>query len=207
MLTNKNNMKHLPTYTIILLFLFVFGANTPEARSLKIKVEQNSTLRVKSKPVRKKAVRRRAVNYRYRNMPTWGATVNRVDARAIRVGSRNNQYRFHNGVWYQSRQNQWGVARPVAGTRIQALPRGCRKVAVGRRTYFYYYGTYYQIKGRQYEVVRAPIGAEVASLPAGYREMVTKNRTYYVLDGVHYLARTNRKGEEMLVVVPHPRRS
>jgi len=168
-------------------------------------VKKTTRRTVVNKPVKRVRVNRtRVVHYHYRHLPRRGAVVSTMNTRALTIRFGGIDYRFHSGVWYQPRGNQWAVVRPVYGIRVRTLPVGYRKVILGSSVYYYYYGTYYAQNEQEYEVVVAPMGAEVDSLPDGYSEVGGNEATYYELDDVYYMPSLNEEGEEILVVVEDP---
>lgn len=136
------------------------------------------------------------------SLPRRGSYVRTAPAscRVVRYGSVS--YRYANGVFYRPMNNQFVVAAPPVGIRVNALPRACNRFVVGPRTYYYYYGTYYAPAGYgQYQVVNPPLGAQIDTLPAGYEIFEIDGFVYYKVGLTYYKAVALNNGLVLYEVV------
>lgn len=77
------------------------------------------------------------------------------------------------------------------GTRVNALPQGCRRFTIGKSDYFYIEGIFYEPGTTGgYVVVGPPQGAVVDELPPGVESLVVNSPNgfiiYYYANGVFY---------------------
>ncbi len=86
---------------------------------------------------------------------------------AVRVNNQN--YRYHNGIFYRPGNNgAYVVVRAPIGARVTALPPGYISFGIGPRRYFYANFTYYlwDRDRSEYVVVEEPEGAATALVAA-----------------------------------------
>ncbi len=67
---------------------------------------------------------------------------------------KNVKYYRNGGIWYIKKNRKYVTVAAPSGVRINALPRGYRKVIVRGATYYQYKGVYYKRSGRKYVVVK-----------------------------------------------------
>ena len=87
-----------------------------------------------------------------------------------------------------------------AGTRVDHLPDGCRRIGVHGHFYFYYEGVYYDDEPSGYVCVAAPVDAEIPELPPGAETVVVGGVIYYYAAGAFYV----QQSDGTYVVVPPP---
>ena len=140
----------------------------------------------------------------YAHLPRRGAVVSVVAKGHIGITHKGAKYKFHNGVYYQSKgPATFVVVRPPKGLTISFLPVGHKRVLVKQKTYFYYYGTFYKKTPgmEEYVVADAPVGAEVDALPEGYEITTVDGVEYYTLDDAKYQSIDKEDGEVVYKVV------
>ena len=93
------------------------------------------------------------------------------------------------------------VVRPVVGARVNVLPVGYKRIAVGNAHYYHHLGSYYKWHPtwRTYVVVRPPLGAVINTMPTGYTVVNYNGLSHYALNGVYYRP-TFRNGVRVYVV-------
>ncbi|MFA8341998.1 MAG: DUF6515 family protein [Rhodothermaceae bacterium] len=77
--------------------------------------------------------------------------------RVVKV--KKTRYHTHKGVYYVKVRNGYKIVPTPVGVTLRVLPRGCKKLVVGRRVYFVKNNVYYRYnnRSRAYVVVTRPV--------------------------------------------------
>jgi hypothetical protein len=87
----------------------------------------------------------RSYNYgSYRNRPLYGSTIRALPPGYTRYGYRNDDYYFHNGLWYRPFGGYYTIARPPRGIVIYTLPPYYTSLWFGGVRYYYADDVYYR---------------------------------------------------------------
>ena len=169
--SNRKSMKIVkfinPLLILVCLIAFPEKNDAQQRNVVKVKQSRTRVVRGHTRPIRV----RRVAHHRYRHLPRWGRTVRTIGPGYLSLRFGGIGYRFHQGVWYRTKEKRFIISRAPIGIRVGVLPIGHRTVTVGTRTYFYYYETYYcKIESSEtpYEVVEPPIRATIDALSEGY---------------------------------------
>src|SRR5262249_32330664 len=131
----------------------------------------------------------------------YGAFVGAVAATAIVVSVANQQYRYHQGVWYLPSDGGYTVVPAPVGATVATLPPGAEVVqATPTTTNYYYGGSYYEQTPGGYMVVAPTAGTIVYNLPQGGQE-VTIGQQRYVKVGETYYQPIQVNGRDAYEVV------
>jgi hypothetical protein len=87
-----------------------------------------------------------------------------------------------------------------AGTRIDRLPDGYRRIGVRGHPYFYFGGIFYDNGPSGYVMIAPPLDAEIPDLPPGTETVVLGDTTYYYAGGAFYVQQPD--GSYAVVAAP-----
>ena len=87
-----------------------------------------------------------------------------------------------------------------AGTRIDRLPDGYRRIGVRGHPYFYFGGIFYDSGPSGYVMIAPPLDAEIPDLPPGTETVVLGDTYYYYAGGAFYVQQPD--GSYAVVAAP-----
>jgi Family of unknown function (DUF6515) len=87
-----------------------------------------------------------------------------------------------------------------AGTRINRLPDGYRRIGVRGHPYFYFGGIFYDSGPSGYVMIAPPLDAEIPDLPPGTETVVLGDTYYYYAGGAFYVQQSD--GSYAVVAAP-----
>ena len=87
-----------------------------------------------------------------------------------------------------------------AGTRIDRLPDGYRRIGVRGHPYFYFGGIFYDNGPSGYVMIAPPLDAEIPDLPPGTETVVLGDTYYYYAGGAFYVQQPD--GSYAVVAAP-----